>query len=133
MQQCNPSFFTERRFNSGAIVQKQVQRHIAEGERSAFGLPLTGPISSIFENAKQAMTIITSNQQASTITAQAAAFVGRLGHFGDCLAALCPAFVYSINRHESRPMFRECGFDRLDWERGYSIRGGVPWSQMDNP
>jgi hypothetical protein len=123
MQQCNLSFFIERCFKSGAIVQKQVQRHIAEGERAAFGLPLTGPISFIFENVKQAMTTMTSNQQASTITAQAVAFVGR---FVGCLAAFCPVFVYSINRHESHPMFREFGFDRLDGERGYSIRGDIP-------
>jgi hypothetical protein len=123
MRQCNPSFFRERRFNSGAIVQKQVQRHIAESGRAAFGLPLTGPISFIFENVTQAMTTMISNQQASTITAQAVAFVGRIG---GCLAAFCPAFVYSIHRHESRPMSREFGFDRLDWERGHSIRGEFP-------
>lgn len=107
-------------------MQKQVQRHIAEGERTAFGLPLTGPISFIFENVKQAMTTMTNIQQASTITAQAVAFVGRLRRVGDCLAALCPTFVYSIHRHESRPMFCEFGFDRLDWERGHSIRGEFP-------
>jgi hypothetical protein len=126
MRQCNPSFFRERRFKPGAIVQKQVQRHIAESGRAAFGLPLTGPINSIFENVTQAMTTMTSNQQASTITAQAVAFVGRLGRVGGCLAAVCPAFVYSIHRHESRPMSREFGFDQLDWERGYSIRGEFP-------
>ena len=104
-------------------MQKQIQRHIAESGRAAFGLPLTGPINSIFENVKQAMTTMTSNQQTSTITAQAVAFVGG---FAGCLAAPCPAFVYSINRHESHPMFREFGFDQLDWERGYSIRGDSP-------
>lgn len=104
-------------------MQKQLQRHIAESERSAFGLPLAGMMSFTLENAKQEMTTMTSNRQITTKTAQAAAFADG---FVRCLATLRPAFIYPINRHESSHALREFGFDQLDWKHGQRIRGGIP-------
>jgi hypothetical protein len=50
-------------FLSGAIVQKQVQRHIAESGRAAFSLPLTGAISFFFGHANTASEGIVPRSQ----------------------------------------------------------------------